>query len=403
MSESDIKFNISMDLDSIHLPHKPAHVESSAYVNEESLLPGTSESRETTGLLPESQHQGAIQNIEFSPLSEQHSLMDLALKSKGVDLHYELTNQNHLLIATVGDSGIAVFTAYLDPNGAYTFTLHNHIDRATPSNMLESAQASTWQEDINLDTNQVTLSQDLKTQPNEAYHLTFHYQPVHNEANNDIQIFWGDKHLFTLTGEQQAAKGYTFSVEGAADDISTQLKFITQGADNFLENSFTNLSVTSAAQTKLPIDLSYCSYDNEGQPSEHMFTVNVATTPAIQVNNQEPFDIIFDQGVYQTIIIGDELGHHGSHLTTINLDHLFKDMAIPTENRVVEVVQREENGLATNVYEVKISDKTQLHAPITVADVQLSFPGGDGGLGVFQKHISIDGGGLTPPHDATLI
>ena len=128
------------------------------------------------------------------------------------------------------------------------------------------------------------------------------------------------------------------------------------------------------------------------------FGLNVTSTPSIELSNQQPFDVVFDQAVYQTIIVhGDNATPHP--LATINLDTLFNHMSIPSENRTVQVVQREENGLGTNVYEVKISDNTGHYAPITVADVQLGFPGGEGGLNVFQKNVVINEGhgDLIPP------
>ncbi|MBS0286980.1 MAG: hypothetical protein JSR17_06775 [Proteobacteria bacterium] len=407
MSESDIKFNITMDSDSIDFSHKAPHEESTSFVHEESLLPGTNESRETTGFLPISHSQQSIHGLEFSPLEDQPSLMQLGLKSKGVDLHYELTHNNQLLIATAGDTDVAVFTVYLDQNGAYTFTLHNHIDRAPPANLLTLTKDATTNQAIPdwtfiHDTNKTNFSlfQDINTQPHEAYNLTFHFQPNQTqEPLQDIQVLWGNKLLYTLSGEE-AAKGYTFSVEGQPEENSTKLQFTSQGSEGYLKDAIANISVTSGAQLKLPIDLSYCIFDNEGNALHHQFTVNVTTTPPIQLTSHEPFDVIYDQAVYQTIIVNEE-----NNQATINLDNLFKNMAISSENRLVEVVQREENGSATNVYEVKISDKSQALDPITVADVQLSFPGGDGGIHVFQRHITIQegGGDLISPHDPSFV
>ncbi len=386
---SEIKFNITMDKDTIDYPQK-THEESTSFVDEESLLPGTEESRETTGFLPIS-HSQVNHSLEFMPLSEQQTLMQLGLKSKGADLHYELTHNNTLLIATVGNTDNAVFTVYLDQNGAYTFTLHNHLDRPMPPNLL-----TTWKTEEK--EGSVGLFQEIKTQPQEAYHLTFQHDP--SQTTHPIQVYWGEKLLHTLTNAE-TGKVYNFTVEGEHHN-STQLQFIGDNLD--VHKAIHNVSVTSAAQIKQPIELSYCMFDQNNEMSTNQFTVNVTTTPPIQVNSQQPFDVIYEQAVYQTIIIND--GHSQSAaVTTINLDSLFKNMAISNENRMVEVVQREENGNATNVYEVKISDKSQTLAPITVADVQLSFPGGDGGVSVFHKHIMIDegSGGILPPTESHYI
>jgi hypothetical protein len=49
---SDIKFDISMEPEgSLSFPHKTAHNESTSFIDEEGLLPGALEPRETTGFL----------------------------------------------------------------------------------------------------------------------------------------------------------------------------------------------------------------------------------------------------------------------------------------------------------------------------------------------------------------
>ncbi len=398
----DIKFDITMEPGSNLSPsHQHGHEESTSFIDEEGLLPGAPESRETSGFLPLTYVQHNAVDVQFEPINTQHALHDMALKSKGMDLHYELTNNNKLLIATQGTTDIAVFTAYLDKNGTYTFTLHNHIDRSPPLNLVTNEHEAWKIQTHESISSKVSMFQEIGTQPLEPYQLTFHHQPTNSNDSNlkDIQVYWGDRLLYTIPPHQQEGKGYTFSVEGNAEQASTKLQFVSAG-EHFIKENIHDVSLTSTAQNKLPIDLGYIVFDNDGNVSHSEFTVNVTTTPPIQLSNHEPFDVIFDQSVYQTIIVNEENGNHTSPLTTINLDTLFNHLAIPAENRVVEVIQREENGLGTNVYEVKISDKSQPLLPITVADVQLSFPGGDGGINVFHKHIIIDGGGSSlPPLD----
>ncbi len=387
---SEITFSITMDDENLNFTHK-THEESTSFVDEESLMGGTSESRETTGFLPTSTQQNS-QSLEFLPLDQQQALLNLGLKSKGCDLHYELTHNNTLLIATSGDTNIAVFTVYLDQNGAYTFTLHNPIDRAPPANLLNTNSWTQGADNI--------VYQEIKTHPLEAYHLSFGHVPS-SQVVNPIQVHWGEKLLYTINPDQ-AAKAYAFSVEGGMGE--TKLQFTGLSEEN-LTHCLSQVSVTSAAQQKLPIDLGYYVLNNDNETTQHQFTVNVTTTPPIQINNQQPVDVIYDQAVYQTIVVSDQNEAHITPTARINLDNLFKNLAIPAENRVVEVVQREENGNATNIYEVKISDKNQNLDPITVADVKLSFPGGEGGLSVFQKHIIIDegGGGILAPQDSHFI
>jgi hypothetical protein len=381
---SEIKFEISMDPDNINLPSKVIHEESTSFIDEEGLLPGTSESRETSGFLALSYGQTQPSVIQFAPIAEQQALVNMALTSKGTNLHYELMHNNQLLVATQGETDNAVFTVHLDKNGSYTFTLHNHLDRTSPPNLVSSTEPS----------------QNIHTQPGELYQLTFYHQgqaSTQNEAK-DIQIYWGDNLIYTLPTTKGEGKGYTFSVEGIPGTDTTKLQFVSAGNEHVIKDTIHDVSVVSTAQNKVPIDFAYVVADMQGNETHGQFTVNITTTPPIQVSNHEPFDVIFEHGVYQTIIINDGNAQHNP-LTTINLDNLFNHLAISAENRVVEVVQREENGLATNVYEVKISDKSQSLIPITVADVQLSFPGGDGGLHVFQRNIFIEEGGnnLMPP------
>ncbi len=373
--------------------------EFASYIDEEGLLPGASESRETTGFLSFSYGQNNAVDVQFQPINNQHALHDMALKSKGIDLHYELTNHDKLLIATQGSSDIAVFTAYLDKSGTYTFTLHNHIDRLPPSNLVTNEHDGWKTQAVDPTSSKVGLFQEINTQPLEPYQLTFHHQPTNSNDSDlkDIQVYWGDRLLYTIAPHQHEGKGYTFSVEGSAEQASTKLQFVSEN-EQFIKDNIHDVSLLSTAQNKIPIDFGYVVFDNDGNVSHSQFTVNVTTTPPIQLSNHEPFDVIFDQSVYQTIIVSDENVQHPTPLTTINLDTLFNHLAIPAENRLVEVIQREENGLGTNVYEVKISDKSQPLLPITVADVQLSFPGGDGGINVFHRHVIIDGGGnILPP------
>jgi hypothetical protein len=333
------------------------------------------------------------------------------LKSKGIDLHYELTHHDQLLIATQGTSNIAVFTVHLDQNGAYTFTLHNHIDRPASPNLVTNGQFISLENEIpgwktqSDPTHESThaMYQELRTQPNEAYQLSFHYQPLASDIQKNIQVFWGDQLLYQLPCTQQENKRYTFTVEGDLHHDLTKLQFVSVDAQKTVTDTIHDVSLVSSAQNKIPIDFGFLVTDAQGNTTHNHFTVNVTTTPPIELSNHEPVDVIYDQGVYQTIIVNGE-NPHDNPITRINFDTLFKHLAIPLESRVVEVVQREENGLATNVYEVKISDKSHSLNPITVADVQLSFPGGDGGLAVFHHNVFIEeGSGALPPLDHLVV
>lgn len=379
-------------------------------IDEEGLLPGTLESTQTIGYLQLPFQITNSTQIKFDSITEQHILHELSLKSAGNDLSYSLSQNDQLLTATAGAHGPIVFSMQLNDHGAYIFTLHSHIDRPAPSNLVSDSNLSQpldtsgWHKhslDENLvSTPMIALSQDIATKPNEAYQLTIHHLPQHmeNTTPSEIKVFWGDQQLCSLPGNSLESKGYTFSVEGDPGHENTTLQFVGIGNESFVKNYLDNVSVISAGQNKIPIDFGFSVTQSDNDVTHHHLIVNVTTTPPIELNNQEPFDIFYEQSVYQTIIINDDSPNHNP-MTRINLDTLFKNLAIPAENRLVEVVQLQENGLATNVYEVKISDKSHTYQPITVADVQLSFPGGDGGLSVFQRNILIDEGGTPPlPH-----
>lgn len=365
---SEIPFDISMP---------------TAQIDEEGLLPGIAESTSTTGYLITALQPGTSQ-FAFAPLADQHFLENLHLQSQGQDLHYTLS-ENHLsLTAMAGEAGPTVFTLQLDPKGIYTFTLHEHIDRAPAQNLI---------------TDNLQNAQNISTEPHSPYQLTFYYQPNNIAVSHiePLKVFWDNQLLHTISPHQEA-KGYTFSVEGNAQTAHTQLSF-SGVQPELLDNILHQVSVTSTAQKQLPIDFAYLQTEGDNT-SLHHFGVNVTTTPSIQLSSQIPFDVMYEQSVYQTIVVNDQ-NASSNPLHTIHLDTLFDNLSIDPQNRMVAVVQLQQNGEGTNVYEVQISDKTDPLAPITVADIQLSFPGGNGGLSVFERNVSIEEGSVLPPisHD----
>lgn len=368
-----------MSDDLISDSHHDIHFPASISIDEEGLLPGVAESRSTTGYLELSHSPTA--RVEFSAIENQPALHHLHLTSHGSDLHYQLSEDNQTLTA-MHDNGKPVFVAQVDNEGNYNFTLHDHIDRATPQNLL--TDPSTFHDTY------------ISTQPGMPYQLTFYFQPQNALDNpvKQIHAFWDNQLLHVINADQITGKGYTFSIEGNAHSDQTHLHFVGIGGDQSLTPYLQNVSITSTAQHQLPIPFEYLERQGEESIPGH-FLVNVTTTPPIHLSNQVPFDVVFEQAVYQTIIVNDQ-NIHDNPLARINLDSLFNNLAIHGENRFVQVVQLEENGLATNVYEIQISDKSQSLEPITVADIQLSFPGGDGGLAVFQKNIAIDEGSGLP-------
>lgn len=369
-----------------------------SFVDEAGLLPGAEETRITSGLLTLPSHMASI---KFAPVAEQRALLDPTFTSHAKELNYTLSHHDQLLTATAGVDGNIVFTAKINDNGSYLFTLYDHIDRASPPNLLTPHyELSLWQVLDDPIPTKISLTHDIETNHGAPYQLTFYYKPDAGISEiTPIQIYWDDQLIHTLYPMDHQEKGYIFSVDGSFDQNMTKLQFVGIPSESHFKEHFHDISVISMSQDKIPLDIGVLMTNEQGNTTHDHFMVNVTTTPAIEITNQEPFDVVYDQGVYQTIIVNEE-NFQNNPLTTLNLDTLFNHLSIPAENRHVEVVQLEENGLATNVYEVKISDKNEHLEPITVADVHLSFPGGNGGLSVFQKNILIDegGGGLFPYH-----
>ncbi|HRE31958.1 MAG TPA: hypothetical protein PLD88_08295, partial [Candidatus Berkiella sp.] len=289
--------------------------------------------------------------------------------------------------------GDVIFNAELKPDGFYTFTLNHPIVRTDAPNLV-TAQA--WHNET-LSENAYKISQLLETESSQPYLFTLHCIPSLGLLTQ-LQIYWDHHLLQTINTSENEARGYTFSVEGNPSS-HTLLEIVGTGNHN-ASDPIQDISVTSMGQFKLPIDFAVVTESNE----HAVFTVNVTTTPAIELDNQKHFNIFYEQSVYQTIIVNDT-NTNDNPLTTINLETLFIQLAIEQENRLIEVVQRIEDGLATNVYEIKVSDKAQPMEPITIADVQLSFPGGNGGMEVFARHIAIDEGGApnAPPSSLDMV
>lgn len=354
-----------------------------SYIDEFGLLPGSSQSRSIMGFLTSHFDQAGF--LHFAPISSQQGLHDLKLTANGTELTYQLDENHQHLIATAGTEGDKIFDAELKQDGSYFFTLHHPIDRLNAPNIV----ADNWQS-VN-DQNTSKMTQQLETDPNMPYQFTLHYLPGLEKTFEQLQVYWDNQLLQTIQTSQNDTRGYTFSVEGAPHDNHTLLEIVGTGGTGLVNDFIQDVSVSSTAQFQLPIDFSVLFTGSDNSVSQNGFTINVTTTPAIEIDNQNHLDIFYEQSVYQTIIVNDENAKE-IPLTTINLDSLFKQLSIDQDNRVVEIVQRTEDGVGTNVYEIKISDKAQAMEPITIADVQLSFPGGNGGMAVFERHIAIDEG-----------
>lgn len=371
------------------------------FVDEEGLLPGPTHDRAVfDGLIELSSTLDGKIGYTFLPLVEQHKLLNLNLTSSQIELYYHLNEEMTELTASQGANGPTVFQATIDATGQYHFRLLTHIDREASTNLIlnpnfENIQSTYseggpvinipgWELQHHAD-HQVELKQSIETDPNHTYQLTLYYSSNQAKSNkmSPVDIYWGEERLIRLEHSKHDSHAYTFSVNGSEQKAS-HLKFIAESED-VIQSLVKNATLESRAQNLLPIILGFIAIGENGEQGVGDFTINITTTPPLQVSNDMPLDIMFEQNVYQTIIVHDN-NTQANPLTKINLDSLFDTLTIPEENRLVEVVQLEDNGVLTNVYEVMISDKTDGgQEPITVADIKLSFPGGEGACPFFFR------------------
>lgn len=342
-------------------------------IDEIGLLPGATEPTEINGVL-DLDYSKTYQSIQFSELVAQ-TLPELDLKSEGVPLFYTLTNDQHVLIAKRGANGDMVFKASVTDEGTFEFTLFQPLDRASPQNLL-SDQTIKYKISHDFgDHQEIGFTYQVPTEANHPYQLSFYYSPTDTE-NHPIDIYWSNQHLYTLSESIAGWTGFNFPIISGMGETS-ELKFVTK-AETSLEALFQNITILDSAQSQLPIPFHFISDGEVGT-----FTVNVTTDIPI-VAKDEPFNIVYEQSVYQNIIV--EANKGSTSLTKINLDSLFDSMHIPPEHRQVEVIHRDANH-----YAVHISDSSEsIHNPITVADIKLSVEGEDHGLDTFFKYVQFD-------------
>lgn len=377
------------------------------FVDEEGLLPGQHEALETFGSL-DIDFGNTDARLQFSPLTEQNELIQANLSHQGVPLYYQLNESATTLQATQGANGPLVFEASLFEDGSYAFKLHNELDKQSSENLIHDPNFETlakgvifmfnqpigWQkhesslvplQDSKDATPALNVTQQILTEPGAPYNLSFYFGSDES-PDSLVEIYWNDKLVQTISGKQPWS-GYSIGLEGGIDSYS-QLKIIAYDLEKPIEQHFHQINLTNASLKKIPLEFEYQLVDEHGVIDSSLLQVQVSSEPPIILDSPEPFNIVYEQALYQSIIVQTSQDSQ-TPLTKLNLDSLFNNLHIEHENRQVEVVQLEENGEKTHVYEVRISDKASTSEPITVADVQLSFQGGDGGLEVFQKHILI--------------
>lgn len=378
------------------------------FIDEESLLPGAVEHTEFIGKLELPDHKSTQNRLEFKPLIFQKPLLKPNLRSQGVDLYYRLSNHNRELIATQGVNGTLIFKAVINDTGSYSFILFKPIDREPSANLIinenlnpleigdfiDLDNLSGWELKHKILNNQPIseLSQKIKTNINEIYQVTFYYKnnPANEKNNSPIDVYWNNEHLTRLDNTSILVKGYTFSVLSNNEKFS-RLRFVCAD-DVSIKNLLSNISVLSRAQSNIPIVLGFALIDTEDMEDimEGNFKINITATPSLELNNHLPIDIVLDEkNIYQTIVIHKQ-SISGNPFVKISLDSIFEMLSVEKYNRQVQIIQREQNGIPTNFYAIKVCSKNNVFSAITVADLQLSFPGGDAGTTVFFRNVTID-------------
>ena len=409
-SQMDKSFHYALANDEGQLAHFALNLEFGAQgpvlansdylsIDEEALIPGANEASMVTGVFGV-----ANTSATFAELTAQTALIDLELTSANIPLYYQLSDDHKILTATQGANGIPVFEVILNDNGEYDFNLMANIDRAAPDNLLddnmihfESLFKKKWPnegwhiEEHGSDTpgdHFYSISQQISTEPGHPYQLQFFYHPPIAQADDHpVQLWWNGDMVFEMPINANN-KGYSFSLD--ATEEQTELMFVTSANDNNASAVINQIAAFDMHQQHLPLPFQINQFNELGESFSHEFAVNVTTTPPLLLSSANPMTVVYDQSVYQSIVVPEN--NASDSRNTLSLQSLFDNMAIAQEDRVVSVVQQEKNGEATNIYEVQISHKNDELDPITVADVKLSFPGGDGGLEVFYKNIAIDEG-----------
>ncbi len=379
------------------------------FVDQEGFLPGQHDALKTFGDLHINFSKAENVAFEFLPLVKQQGLIDANLTTQNMPLYYVISQDGSTLTAYQGANGPVVFEVELFDDGSYEFQLEGFLDRDVPTNLLSDPtfdgldltlaypfdRALGWQKHTSsllhfpnktTPENEIEVSQDILTKPGHAYQLSF-YSGVSDNEDSSFELYWNDKLIQTI-GRDQAWSGYSFGLEGGAESHS-QLKIIGHNLDHPLQHYIHSLTLSDMSMEKLPLEFQFHYLDSEQVIEQRAFTVLVSTEPSIVLTQNEPFNIIYEQTLYQSIILNEPTASNNQPLTKLNLETLFESLRIPHEDRLVDVVQLEEAGEKTNVYEVTISDKKSPTNAITIADIQLKFDGGHDGLDVFSKNIII--------------
>lgn len=347
----------------------------------------------TRGLLPiHATSTHSIQQVyAFLPIEQQYSLKSLHLTSQNQPLVYELHNQGSQLHAKQAQTHKTVFTAALEAKGLYDFELHHPIDKPKPVNLLSS----------NFKRTKSSLYQDISTKAGKIYNLSFYFKPfstvlaLPTSPTLSVELWWAGILIAVIPLLQETLKGYHFSLEGSQDHARIEFKLSENLQDTQalainaqdIANHLDNASIASEEQPQIRFELGFSNLAG----STDQFPIIINLENELLVSPNTPYTITMDDlSPYKKIVLTE---HHilsdleNMPLTVLNIEKIFDQMQIPESHRQVDVEQLAQS----NIYEIKISDSSDKHlAPITVADVELSFDGGDAGVEMLFRYLSID-------------
>ena len=369
----------------IQLSEEDIHIElpNLGLIQEEDLIMGGL--AKTRGVLP---NLGSG-TFKFLPINQQYSLKSSRIMANHQALVYELSEHGQKLMAKQAHGDLTVFSAKLDPKGLYDFELHHPIDRPSQSNLMSA----------NFKCTPSSLYQDIQTQRGKIYELSFYFKPIKTYliAQNlplnqpiSVELWWAGLLIGVIQLLAETLKGYHFTLEGQDESTRLELKLPEQ-ALLLSEITTQNIAEHLDLATIVPEEKKQVTFElgieNETGKQAY-FPITLDLDNEILVSQAASYTItIEDLSPYKKIVLSNHIIFDAFPATNLNLEKIFDHMQIPESQRHVEVAQIGHSA----IYEIKISDKSDLLAmPVTIADVELKFDGGNTGLDTLFKYLSID-------------
>lgn len=354
-------------------------------IQEEDLIHGGL--AKTKGLLPHISFPSKKKSHAFTFLSieKQYRLKAMRLMAHNQPVTYELSEHKTRLIAKQTHPKKTLFSAKLDSKGLYNFELHNPIDRPPQINLISP----------NFQQTPSALQQDIQTKSGKIYELSFYFKPIKNiliaqdlSLNKPlaVELWWAGLLIAVIQLSRETLQGYHFTLEGQDTNTKIELKIpeLTPLSTQDIAKHLDMLTLVPEEQTQLKFELGF----KNQLGIENYFPVLINLENQIFVSKNASYTIVIDDlSPYKKIVLSDtDFLFDNTASTTLNLEKIFTRMQIPEPHRQVDIAQLERS----HIYEIKISDNSNFSfMPITVADIELKFNGGDSGLDTLFKYLNI--------------